>query len=494
MKRITLVVAAVVLLTCSNAEKLSKEDGKKAVVEDNYSKAGEDKLEADIAESGSSKKSKEVHKRGVFHYGTLASHAAWPKSYAAHYGYGVHLPTSFSVAPIAASHIHVPGSIKYHSGIHYKAVVPSGVAAVSSTVLPAVSTLSPVHAHQAAASVPYVIRPGGAVVQSYSVNYPHHKSIVPVKAVHAYGTVAHGLNSIQPVHHVPAQAIPHIPAQPIQPVVQTFVQAAPVAQPVPSVGVVAQFPSGNLGPVLPDIQATPSFGSPPTFSVVSGESAAPVVPPAVPNVPVVAPQPQPPNVFYPVNIQPPIAQQPPAFVNVQPAIAQQPPTFVNVQPAIAQQPPTFVNYNPNVQVPSFVPVGGRPNQNQPDFGSNEAAPQIPVQPTAAAQPEPELPAIQPEPGQQPWKPVLYQPPTVQSEINRPSNTLLPPYGNTPAEGYLPPATNQKGRQEYRYSNNLLDLSEADIQNIFQQASIAAQNDHNHAHVHPHTIHKYHSHY
>ncbi|XP_073830097.1 uncharacterized protein [Musca autumnalis] len=446
--RITLVLLFTVILACINAEKVSKGGSEGEALEENYSKSVEDKIEADIVESGSSKNGKEVHKRGIFHYGTVASHSSWPRSYAAHYGYGVHLPSSYAVSPIAASHIHVPGSIKYHSGIHYRAVVPASVPAVSSTVLPAVSALSSVHSHQA--NVPYVIRPGGAVVQSYSVNYPHHKSIV--KPVHA-----HPVTNIQPIHHVPAQ--------PIQPAVQTYVESTPVAQPVPSIGVVPQLATVNFGSVLPHFQGTTTFANPPTFSVVGEESATPVV---VPNVPVVAPHPQPPSDFYPLNIQPPIAQQP----------------------------PTFVNYNPNVQVPMFVPVGGRPNQNQPEFGSNEASPQIPVQPTVATKPEPELPTIQPEPSQQPWKPVLYQPPSVQSEANRPSNTLLPPYGNIPAEGYLPPApsANQKQRQQYSYSNNLLDLSEVDIQNIFQQASIASQHDHNHAHVHPHTIHKYHSHY
>ncbi|XP_061386011.1 calphotin-like [Musca vetustissima] len=457
MKRITLVVVVAVLFTCCNAaENVSKDKKDVAVLENDYSESGEDKLEAGIGETGSSK-SKDVHKRGVFHYGTLGSHAAWPKSYAGHYGYGVDFPSSFSVGAVGSSHhIHVPGSIKYHSGIQYKGVVPSSVGAVSTTVIPAVSTLSPVHTHQVAAaaagSVPYVIRPGGAVVQSYSVTYPHHKSIVGVKPVHSYGTVAHAAGAaVNSIH----QAIHHVPAQPIQPVVQTYVQpATAVAQAVPSVGVVAQFGSGNFGPVVTEFQGSPSFGNSGTFSVVGGESRTPVVAagvpnvavvaaqvpavpnvpvvaaqvPAVPNVPVVAaaaaPQPQPhgPNVFYPVNIQPPIAQQPPTFVNVQ-------------QAGIGQQAPTFVNYNPNVEVgTTFVPVGGRPNQSQPDFGSNEAAPQIPVQATAGGQAEAELPAIQPEPSQEAWKPVLYQPPSVQSEVNRPSNTLLPPYGSTPAQG------------------------------------------------------------
>lgn len=463
MKVIILTLVAALIVGGCSADKLRKAS-KSVSLEERSST--EDKS-TDISDAD--KKDKEVHKRGVFHYGTLAAHTSWPKAYAAHYGYGLHAPVStYSVSPLSASHIHVPGTLKYNTGFHYKTLAT--VPAVSSPTLSTLSAVVPhVHAH-ASTATPFIIRPGGAVVQSYSVNYPHHKQAVSIKPVPTYASVAHPvqpvqhvqpLQHVQPVQHVqhvqPVHAIQSVPVQPVQSVLQVqhvkpFVNyetptpqfpsyfqtvfqtpsvpatavhipsqvhasiplnpsqpalpAFPAFPPAPAVPVAPQVPE-ILTPAQPAFPAIPSFHNPPAFPAIPATPSVPVVPnvPALPSIPTIShnSQPQFPNSgFFPVNVQPPLPQQP----------------------------PTFVNFNPTAQVPGLVPVAGTPNQNNPDFGSAEGAPQIPVHPTPEAHPEPELP----QPTQQPWKPVLYQPPNVDNDVNRPSNTLLPPYGNSPAEG------------------------------------------------------------
>ncbi|XP_023306210.2 vegetative cell wall protein gp1 isoform X1 [Lucilia cuprina] len=551
MKVFTLTLLTVLLIGASSAAKIRRGE-KRAAVEETKPAETEDATKAEITEADTDKKEKEVHKRGIFHHGgaLAAPVSLWPKTYAAHYGYGLRLPASsgFSVAPLAAAsgHLHGPAVLKYNSGFHYKTLAaPSLLSGVSSlagvsglsAAYPTYASLSPAvsHVHQAASAQPFIIRPGGAVVQSYSVTYPHHKAAVAVKPVHAFAaaapvqpaiavqpavqhvqpavaavqpvhtfqTVAQHLHpvqpvqpvqpvaavqpvqpvaAVQPVHHLqPVQPVQHLhPVPPVQSVVQvqhfkppvhydvtqqfpsffqtSFVQPAPVPA-------IPQNPAVAFGPAQPNFPAIPTFPNPPAFPTIPSVPAQPAVPavPATPTIPTIPsipnfPQPQvPTNGFFPVNVQPPLQQQPPAFNGV----------------------------HPQAQFPGFGPIAG----NNPDAGSAEAAPQIPVQPEPS--PEPELPPTQPQPTQQPWKPVLYQPPTVESHVNRPSHTLLPPYGNSPAEGYLPPAPssqNAKLQQEYTIDSSLFDnLSDADIQNIFAQASLAAHRDHHH-----HTVHNYHT--
>ncbi|XP_065365603.1 uncharacterized protein LOC135958638 [Calliphora vicina] len=562
MKVFTLTLVAVLLIGASSAAKIRRGE-KRAAVEATKATETEDAAKAEITEADSDKKEKEVHKRGIFHYGgALASQGSlWPKTYASHYGYGLHLPAAsgFSVAPVAASHLHAPSVLKYNNGFHYKTFAVSGLSGVSalsgvsglSAAYPTYASLSPAvsHVHQAAAAQPFIIRPGNAVVQSYSVTYPHRKPAVALKPVHAYASVApvqhlhpvqavqpvatvqpvapvqpvqhlqpvqpvhhlqpvqpvqhlqpvqpvhhlqpvqpvQHLQPVQPVHHLqPVQPVQHLhPVQPVQSVVQVQHFKPPVhydvTQQFPSffqtsfaqsgpVPAIPQAPTFSFSPAQPAFPAIPTFPNPPAYPTIPSVPAVPAQPsvPAVPavnhpNIPTIPsipnfPQPQvPTNGFFPVSVQPPLPQQPPAFGSV----------------------------NPQAQFPGFGPIAG----SNPDVGSAEAAPQIPVQPVPS--PEPELPAPQPQPTQQPWKPVLYQPPTAETNVNRPSHTLLPPYGNSPAEGYLPPASsshNGKLQQEYTIDSSLFDnLSDADIQQIFAQANLAAQRDHHH-----HTVHNYHT--
>ncbi|XP_013108869.1 endosialin-like [Stomoxys calcitrans] len=415
--------------------------------------------EDELRKESASKGDKELHKRGVFHYGTLAAHTnPWPRSYAAHYGYGgVHLPafSTFSPSALSAAHIAVPGALKYNTAVHYKALSspfsPAGVTGLNSV------------------ATPFVIRPGGAVVQSYSVNYPHHRPNVaiktfpasPVTPVHVYQGVFPAAQSFETVQPAPVQPVQPVPIQPAHSVVQvqhvkpilsydqstqqlptffqtSFVHPAPTSVPLP---LAPHVPA--LAPAQPAFSAIPSFA--PNFPAVTTSTVS--------------------NSLFPVNVQPPLPQQPTTFVTA--------------------------------QVPTLVPVPGTPNQNRPDFGSAEAAPQIPSQPTPEPHFNSELPAQQPT--QQPWKPVLYLPPNVGSEVHRPSNTLLPPYGSSPAEGYLPPAPSSSNHkqlnEELQLNRHFFDnLSDADIQHIFHQANLAAQSENGHTHDHAHTVHTYHSHY
>lgn len=477
MKVFTLTLVAVLLVSTASAAKISR--GKKRFAPAEDVKPSEDDVKAEITEANTDKKEKEVHKRGIFHYGgsSLAAPSnVWPKTYAGHYGYNWPAASGFSVAPLAtAGHIHAPAVLKYNTGFHYKTlaaptVLSSGVSSLSAA-LPTYASLAPAvsHFHQHSTAQPFVIRPGGAVVQSYSVTYPHHKAAVAVKPVHAFASAApvhpvHSVTSVQavhpvqsvhpvqPVHHTFQTLTPAAAVQPVQPVatvqpIQPVAAVQPVhhlhpVQPVQSVVQVQHFkppvhidvtqefpsyfqtsfvqpapvpalpqrPAIAFTPAQPAFPAIPTFPNPPAFPnvpavPVSPTPSIPVVPatPTIPTIPSIPnfPQPQiPTNSFFPVNVQPPLQQQPPSFGNV----------------------------NPTAQFPGFGPIPG----NRPDSGSADAAPQIPVQ--SSPTPEPELPAPQPEPTQTPWRPVLYQPPTAESPVNQPTNTLLPPYGNSPAEG------------------------------------------------------------
>ncbi|XP_075156508.1 uncharacterized protein LOC142229812 isoform X2 [Haematobia irritans] len=447
MKVFALVLVTALTLGACNAVKLRKIEKNASLQEEQSSNTNEDEPINKSERNGD----KEVHKRGVFHYGTLAGQSVWPKAYAAHYGYGgLHVPALSTFAPasgLSAAHLAVPGPLRYNTGFHYKTLA-SPLASFGAT---------------SSAATPYIIRPGGAIVQSYNINYPHHRSPVTFKTyaaappapVHVYQNVLPAVQSFEtvqpaaPVQPVPVQpTVPvHVPA-PVQPVPVQPVPVQPVpVQHVPSV-VQTTFVQQSPPQVIPQVPAP----APPVFPISAFN------PPSVPAV-----TPTIPNNFFPVNIQPPVVQNPTTFVTQ--------------------------------QVPTFVQVPNTPNQGRPEFGSADAAPQIP-QPTPEPHFEPELP--QQQPTQQPWKPVLYLPPNVENEANRPSNTLLPPYGNSPNEGYLPPAPSSNQKQindEFTANRHYYDnLSDAEIQHIFHQANLAAHSERSHAHDHAHTVHTYHSPY
>jgi len=144
------------------------------------------------------------HKRGILH----GAGGHWPgRTYAAQYGYSLQLPAAATFLAAAPAHRH-HAFLKYPTalaGFHLKQYAPAAPAAflpavatpVSTPVstvtgaLPAVSALPAVGgiAAAVAAAPSYVLRPGNAVVSSYSVNYPHQHLHRPVKPVHFHHAV-----------------------------------------------------------------------------------------------------------------------------------------------------------------------------------------------------------------------------------------------------------------------------------------------------------------
>lgn len=148
------------------------------------------------------------HKRGILHglhglHGGAVAAAGghWPaRTYAAQYGYSLQLPgaTSFLAAAPSAHRHHA--FVKYPAHYHVKqfapaALLPSAVAGLAGAVpalptLPAVQALPTVPAAPALPAAPsFVLRPGNAVVSSYSVNYPHQQLHRPLKPVHFHHAV-----------------------------------------------------------------------------------------------------------------------------------------------------------------------------------------------------------------------------------------------------------------------------------------------------------------
>lgn len=559
MKVQVTTLALVALLLVGNAAAGSLKL-KKAIVVDTDVKTNEKPVDntQDNEDAVSKDNEKEVHKRGILLNGGLSAYATpltagvFPKTYAAHYGYSLKLPSS-------AAFVSSPAFVKYSSGLHYKptaafaatyapsiphlhaASVPHlhafsaaapAFAATPAIAAPAVATTTfaaaqgphvhatpafasapavgttafataqvphvhatpafaaaPAVATPAVASTPYVLRPGGAFVQSYSATFPRAfakpafaavQPVRPVAPVHLH-TPVQQLQPVQPVQTVqPVQSIPAVQVQqtfstpqqfphPFQPnyFQTTFVQQqetvpvapapapspAPIPAPVPVLpsfvaarppavaGILPNFrptfaaanppsvPASVPAPVFPGVQTI----SPPTL-IPSPPAVAPAFPQAAPAPPQAAPA-FPNFPLFPGVVQsaasPPPAQPGAAIPSFQhPPLAQQPPTFIGFpfQPAAT---PEFTGFPQN---PSSAPV---------DSGSAEAAPQIPVQPIAPQQPPvvPESAAPEPpKPTEQPWRPMFYAPPNppntavAATPANRPSVTLLPPYGSQPEQG------------------------------------------------------------
>ncbi|XP_026847221.1 serine/threonine-protein kinase WNK2 [Drosophila persimilis] len=544
------------------------------------------------------------HKRGILHghHGhALHASAPWPaRTYAAHYGYSLQLPgaSSFLAAgpaqvPIGHRHGFVKlGAVSPLHGLHLKPLSLAGAASgpgLAAAFLPAAAaapagSLTPsvgggglplgVGLASAVASPSYVLRPGNAVVSSYSVNYPHQHLQKPQvvlssgpRPVHFHGPAtavgvgaavpAHGhghVHAVQPTYvqalapaapAVPVQPVqsfqpiqpvqhyqPLQPLQPVQPIqpVQHFHAVQPVQQPSvtfaeqPNIPFIPQF---AVGPPSPGFSGVPTFAFQPAQPAVPAQPPQPAQPaqpasapegpevpqiPQIPDIPQIPAIPQIPQIpQFPVNPQfPGIPQfqgfpQFPGFPQVPqfpqtptapaaPAFPQAPPNSqffpTVVQPPLPQQPPTFIQTE--AQFPGgIVPLPGS-SPVRPETGTAIASPQIP--PQAPEQPEPEQAPPPPLPTpQQPWKPVFYQPPTESAAAspNRPSITLLPPYGSAPAEGYLPPA----GSQPSAFSSSsggvgsqggIFDqLSDAELEHIFAQANLAQQQHHARTHSYHH---------
>ncbi|XP_067634671.1 uncharacterized protein [Eurosta solidaginis] len=342
------------------------------------------------------------------------------------------------------------------------------------TVAPAVASAAPVSA--------YVLRPGGAVVSSYNVNYPryHQRPVVAVPQVTPVQNVAH-VHPVQPVtHFLPVPAVAPEPVQPVHSVVQVQQTAHPFASIQPSHHYPHYFQTTFVQPqripvAVPAAPAQPlpaiaaasfSFSPAPTFPAIPTFPTAPALPavPTVPVIPTIPAVPTPPSVptpasnpnsIYPLGFHPPTQPQP---------------TFVSIPVQPEEQ---------------FPPLGPLPGSQRPQGGSAEAAPQIPnAQPPQ--QPQPELPTF--EGNEEPWKPMLsYGPPS----FDRPALTLLPPHGSTGSFGSAPgeaaPAQQQHQQQqqyERQQQSGLFDnLSDSEIEHIFAQAANLAAQDTPHRHQH-----------
>lgn len=169
------------------------------------------------------------HKRGILH-GHAHLHGQWPaRTYAAHYGYSLQLPGGSAFLAAAPPRRHF---VKYGHGLVKPLVSGSGLlpalAPAPAALLPAVASALPVGLPTGlpggvASAIPagvatalstgvatalstavappsYVLRPGNAVVSSYSVNYPHQHLQKPVVFQSA----------VKPVHfHAPAHGHVH---------------------------------------------------------------------------------------------------------------------------------------------------------------------------------------------------------------------------------------------------------------------------------------------
>lgn len=187
----------------------------------------ESQLEVEVEAEAASEQKPDKHKRGILHGlhgGAIAAGGHWPaRTYAAQYGYSLQLPaaaTFLAAAPSAHRH---HAFVKYPAHYHVKqfapaALLPSSAAAAAAAAglagavpalpalptlpalagLPTVQALPTVPAVQAAlpavasalpAAPSFVLRPGNAVVSSYSVNYPHQQLHRPLKPVHFHHAV-----------------------------------------------------------------------------------------------------------------------------------------------------------------------------------------------------------------------------------------------------------------------------------------------------------------
>lgn len=202
-----------------------------AVTAETQSQATETESETQSESLAKPETSLGKHKRGILHGlhggGAIAPAGHWPaRTYAAQYGYSLQLPAAHTFLAAAPSHHHRHHAfVKYPGAYHVKQYAPaatlgaallpaaglagavpalpalptlpalSGVPTVQALpTVPAVQALSPalpaLPAAPAVAAAPsYVLRPGNALVSSYSVNYPHQSLHRPIKPVHFHHAV-----------------------------------------------------------------------------------------------------------------------------------------------------------------------------------------------------------------------------------------------------------------------------------------------------------------
>lgn len=174
----------------------------------------EPQLQVEVEAEAASEQKPDKHKRGILHGlhgGAVAAGGHWPaRTYAAQYGYSLQLPAAATfLAAAPSAHRHHAFVKQYPAHYHVKqfapaALLPSAVAGLAGAVpaLPTVQALPTVPAVQAAlpavptgiasalpAAPSFVLRPGNAVVSSYSVNYPHQQLHRPLKPVHFHHAV-----------------------------------------------------------------------------------------------------------------------------------------------------------------------------------------------------------------------------------------------------------------------------------------------------------------
>ncbi|XP_055902752.1 trithorax group protein osa-like [Eupeodes corollae] len=334
-------------------------------------------------------------------------------------------------------------TVQSSPGVHALQPVPSvahGVPTVHGVQagIPSVQYPWQFKSHTPSYGTPFVLKPGGAVVSSFNVNYPqqhHHHQHIPTGV--AFPSVT-GVTAPIPITPV-AAAVPVAPARPAPPIVP----AIPVA-PVPT-----------QAPVIPSFPSQPNF---PVFIVPSRPTLTTPIGPAVP-----------PSQFFPnIGVLPLQPLQPGRPQRPSGGSAEASPQIpTGSQPAFPQLPPS----------PTQQPWRPVISPQQPQHPQH---PQHPHQPQQPQQPQ------QPRQPQQPQQP--QQPPTTISsfpDFNRPSITLLPPFVSRPPGGdgilseQIP--NNNPQSQGYHYGvgesvqPNLLDgLTDEEIQGAIAQANFQAQ--------------------
>lgn len=170
----------------------------------------EPQLQVDVEAEAVSEQKPDKHKRGILHGlhgGAVAAGGHWPaRTYAAQYGYSLQLPAAATfLAAAPSAHRHHAFVKQYPAHYHLKqfapaALLPSAVAGLAGAV-PALAAGPTVQALPTVPAVPtgiasalpaapsFVLRPGNAVVSSYSVNYPHQQLHRPLKPVHFHHAV-----------------------------------------------------------------------------------------------------------------------------------------------------------------------------------------------------------------------------------------------------------------------------------------------------------------
>lgn len=254
----------------------------------------------------------------------------------------------------------------------------------------------------AANHIPYIIRPGGAAIHSYNVNYlryPYYNQ----KAFANFYPFSTAFNQILPSSSV-------IPTN-------TFVPAAPI---VPASPVIPTHPVVSAFPAHPIIPASPVF---PSVPIAPSPSSAPVPAPAAPApipVPSLPTQPLFTNTFF-------IPQRPVIPLPVSPQRPVLIPSATGTFPSVLPIPGT----RPTVPTTAITPT------------------QTTTTSTITPSVSPSFPTPQYPHGGQPWRPVHQTPsasiPSSSSHhphhhyhfgIHRPSITLLPPYEGTSNKGSL----------------------------------------------------------